>query len=261
MEIAKQNMRWISWFADYWVLTFKTSAEARRISTFSQCPSQNKLKWDWVLARLCPVRPIIFSSVELIEQCFVETILNWLCSNRFPSCRVVSPFQQQENNPPYWGKLFTTNKMEVLTAKIAAMFLLGGLSLLIGLVPLLMRLCCNFGNSPRNLTPGGKRTKGQIFISALSCFGGGVILTTSFTHMLPEVNFLLAKNIKSGNFPKTGRFYLGTLICSYLQFQNILKECPSLRFWCCADFSWFTSSRSWPTCSLSSSRNPTKSQR
>jgi hypothetical protein len=44
----------------------------------------------------------------------------------------------------------------------------------------------------------------QLFMSAITCFGGGVILTTSLTHMLPEVNLLMANNIKHGQFPQTG---------------------------------------------------------
>lgn len=43
-----------------------------------------------------------------------------------------------------------------------------------------------------------------MLISALSCFGGGVILTTCFTHMLPEVNLFLNLNIEKGQFPDTG---------------------------------------------------------
>ncbi len=41
-------------------------------------------------------------------------------------------------------------------------------------------------------------------ISALSCFGGGIVLTTCLTHMLPEVNHMLRKNVQRGELPKTG---------------------------------------------------------
>ena len=59
------------------------------------------------------------------------------------------------------------------------------------------RRFCNMGTS--------SGPKGQFFLSALSCFGGGIILTTCFTHMLPEVNTDLRKNVEGGHFPKTGR--------------------------------------------------------
>ena len=44
-------------------------------------------------------------------------------------------------------------------------------------------------------------------ISALSCFGGGIVLTTCLTHMLPEVNHMLRKNVQRGELPKTGERY------------------------------------------------------
>lgn len=79
------------------------------------------------------------------------------------------------------------------------MVLLGGVSLLVGLFPLLLKRCCNIGANA-----GVKKSKSQIFISCLACFGGGVILTTCLTHMLPEVNYFLQNNIRRGLFPNTG---------------------------------------------------------
>mgnify|MGYP001301119707 CR=1 FL=1 len=87
--------------------------------------------------------------------------------------------------------------METIHAKIISMLLLGGISLFLGMLPVLLKRCCNIGHSA---TP-----KGQMLISALSCFGGGVILTTCFTHMLPEVNLFLNLNIEKGQFPDTGK--------------------------------------------------------
>ena len=87
--------------------------------------------------------------------------------------------------------------METIHAKIISMLLLGGISLFLGMLPVLLKRCCNIGQSA---TP-----KGQMLISALSCFGGGVILTTCFTHMLPEVNLFLNLNIEKGQFPDTGK--------------------------------------------------------
>jgi hypothetical protein len=88
--------------------------------------------------------------------------------------------------------------MDVLSAKITAMFLLGGISWFLGLLPLLLKKCCNIGAANQS-------SKAQYFLSALACFGGGVILTTCFTHMLPEVNLFLQKNIREGHFPNTGK--------------------------------------------------------
>ena len=41
-------------------------------------------------------------------------------------------------------------------------------------------------------------SRGGFVVSCLSCFGGGVILTTALTHMLPEVNLFLQYNIQQG---------------------------------------------------------------
>ena len=86
--------------------------------------------------------------------------------------------------------------MEVLWAKITAMILLGGVSLLVGLAPLCFKRFV--------IKNQGKGSKTSFFISALSCLGGGVILATCLTHMLPEINMLLNQNIELGQFPKTG---------------------------------------------------------
>ena len=88
--------------------------------------------------------------------------------------------------------------MDVLTAKIIAMIVLGGASLLLGLFPMLLKRCCLKDDG------GGKSKSGNVFLSALSCFGGGVILATSITHMLPEVNLMLSHNIEQGDIPNTG---------------------------------------------------------
>ena len=93
---------------------------------------------------------------------------------------------------------FSSKNMEVLPSKILSMTLLGGIAMLLGMLPILLRRFCHIGTktNPRS----------GVFLSALSCFGGGVILTTCFTHMLPEVNHLLKKNQEEGHFPKTGKY-------------------------------------------------------
>ena len=89
--------------------------------------------------------------------------------------------------------------MELLGTKVLTMTLLGGIAIIVGILPIFLRKFCNIGS--------GNSPKGQLFLSALSCFGGGVILTTCFTHMLPEVNYFLDLNIKNGHFPKTGEWW------------------------------------------------------
>ena len=69
--------------------------------------------------------------------------------------------------------------MDVTGSKILAMVLLGGISIILGFIP--MKLGKWFkGND-------GSIRHGTIF-SSLLCFGGGVLLATSLLHMLPEVS-------------------------------------------------------------------------
>ena len=80
-------------------------------------------------------------------------------------------------------------------AKIVSMCILGGISLLLGLLPIKLAEKYNL----REDKIGSKvTTLRQLVITALNCFGAGVILTTCFGHMLPEANEALEKsNIKS----------------------------------------------------------------
>jgi len=110
--------------------------------------------------------------------------------------------------------------METVTAKIISMLLLGGISLILGMLPVLLKRCCNIGQSA---TP-----KGQMLISALSCFGGGVILTTCFTHMLPEVNLFLNLNIEKGQFPDTGMAVAEILVLCGFFMIYIVEEVTHL---------------------------------
>ena len=68
--------------------------------------------------------------------------------------------------------------MDATTSKIYAMFLLGGISTLLGFIPM------KLGNLFKNVD--GSPKHGTLF-SSLLCFGGGVLLATSMLHMLPEV--------------------------------------------------------------------------
>ena len=80
----------------------------------------------------------------------------------------------------------TNNNMEAdLVAKVVSMCILGGISLLLGLLPIKLNEKYNLREEKN-----GSRvtTIKQLVITALNCFGAGVILTTCFGHMLPEAN-------------------------------------------------------------------------
>ena len=69
--------------------------------------------------------------------------------------------------------------MNLLTTKIVTMSILGLVSLIVGFIPMIVAKKVNLERGSRGAT----------VVSCLSCFGGGVILTTALTHMLPEVIF------------------------------------------------------------------------
>ncbi|TRY68320.1 hypothetical protein TCAL_08077 [Tigriopus californicus] len=106
--------------------------------------------------------------------------------------------------------------MDLLTVKIITMVLLGGISLFLGLLPMAFRPCMKKKD--------GHKSKADIFISAFSCFGGGVILTTCLTHMLPEVNLFLKHNIEQGSFPDTGMPIAEILVLSGFMMIYIVEE-------------------------------------
>ena len=69
--------------------------------------------------------------------------------------------------------------MDKVLSKILALSLLGGMSLLLGMIPL--KLGQWFKGED------GKR-KHETLFSSMLCFGGGLLLATSILHMLPEVS-------------------------------------------------------------------------
>lgn len=63
--------------------------------------------------------------------------------------------------------------MDVVDAKIIAMLTIGLGSMLAGMLPIAF-------------SSNGRQTR-SLCLSSLLCFGGGVLLSTSVVHMLPEV--------------------------------------------------------------------------
>ena len=80
--------------------------------------------------------------------------------------------------------------MDIITAKILSMVLLGGVSLILGFLPLKIGVYFLQDNK------GWKRT----LTSVLLCFGGGVLFETSIIHMLPEVIHTLKIEIIFGRY-------------------------------------------------------------
>ena len=88
----------------------------------------------------------------------------------------------------------------LLASKIVSMLILGLATWIIGLVPM---VAVRRGWITRKESEGSPRmTK---ILSCMMCFGGGVIMTSSLTHMLPDVNDVLSESIDNGTFPDTSK--------------------------------------------------------
>ena len=97
----------------------------------------------------------------------------------------------------------------VLTAKIVTMVILGGVSFLLGVVPIKLAEKYNWKEDTSRKT--------KFFLTSVSCFGAGVILTTTLTHMLPEVNHFLDYNYESGQIVDKGMPLAEILVlCGFL---------------------------------------------
>ena len=93
-----------------------------------------------------------------------------------------------------------------LVAKIVSMCILGGVSLILGLLPMKLVEKYNLKEDKKSNSAAATADKSnskvatfkQLVLTALNCFGAGVILTTCFAHMLPEANDSLKRsNIKT----------------------------------------------------------------
>ena len=71
-----------------------------------------------------------------------------------------------------------------MTVKLVALSLLGGVSLALGYLPLKFSSLVDLSTDLRS---GEKSSWKKTITSLLLCFGGGVLMATSFVHMLPEV--------------------------------------------------------------------------
>ena len=106
---------------------------------------------------------------------------------------------------------------EDLVAKILSMVILGGFSLLLGLVPMKLVEKYNLKETSSATNTDNKKenkkvtTFKHLALTALNCFGAGVILTTCFTHMLPEANEALEQSSIKNE---------GYVLCNHYLSQN-----------------------------------------
>ena len=79
---------------------------------------------------------------------------------------------------------------KLLVSKVSSLILLTALRLIAGLLPLkifrkMNKWCRRGDKNGQQLTD--RRKKIDLFLSIFLCFGGGLLVSTTFIHMLPEV--------------------------------------------------------------------------
>ena len=83
--------------------------------------------------------------------------------------------------------------MDLIWSKVIAMFLSGGIPIILSLLPLFFKT--QLVPVSRDTTKGWR----AVLTSVLLCFGAGVLLATSMVHMLPEVQYIALIVILSSN--------------------------------------------------------------
>ena len=121
---------------------------------------------------------------------------------------------------------------EDLVAKILSMVILGGFSLLLGLIPMklvekynLKEISSGHNENKKEKNKVMSTTFKHLALTALNCFGAGVILTTCFTHMLPEAN----EALEESSIKNQG--YVCTLDILFSSNHNIHKSSCRICFW------------------------------
>ncbi|QQP48573.1 Zinc transporter ZIP3like, partial [Caligus rogercresseyi] len=88
---------------------------------------------------------------------------------------------------------------QTLIAKIVSVLVLGVSALVFGLLPLLLK-----GYFEKMKNDNKKKNVFELIITIVGCFGAGVILTTCFTHMIPEANEYMNDAVGKGVMKDTG---------------------------------------------------------
>lgn len=107
---------------------------------------------------------------------------------------------------------------KLLLVKVIAMVVLGVASFIIGIIPLKLHKYMKIGTKEHD--------ENNLFISLMLCFGGGVLLFTTFLHLQPEVrqSFEALKN--KNKIPEFGKgISISDLVfCSGFFFVYLIEE-------------------------------------
>lgn len=103
------------------------------------------------------------------------------------------------------------DKSALLVAKATAMVVLFLATLLLGTLPFQLSKWFKWFDKDNANTKSGTRT--SLVISLLLCFGGGVLLATTFLHLLPEISENIAMLQSQGQLPHFEFHFAEALMC------------------------------------------------
>ena len=104
----------------------------------------------------------------------------------------------------------------VLISKICAAILLAAVRLFAGLIPLkVYQKLDKWGRrgdikAAEKKTINKRRQRVDLFLSVFLCFGAGLLLSTCFIHMIPEVNFVVFNPLPNNKLIYYATHNLGT---------------------------------------------------
>ncbi|XP_055704522.1 zinc transporter ZIP3-like [Phlebotomus papatasi] len=108
---------------------------------------------------------------------------------------------------------------QVIVAKATAMVILFLASLLFGLAPFKLSKWLKWETSEI-----GRKSRTGKTIGCLLCFGGGVLLATTFLHLLPEVAENIEALVESGHLPEMPFHTAELLMCSGFFLMCLVEE-------------------------------------
>nr|CAD7586798.1 unnamed protein product [Timema genevievae] len=125
------------------------------------------------------------------------------------------------------GEDATSGHIDLVVAKVVAMLVLGLASFALGALPL--KLAAAFRPRGKGVSEDGGEKKSsprQLVVSLLLCFGGGVLLFTTFLHLQPEVREGFVELQREGKIPDLGHgINLAELVfCAGFFFVYLVEE-------------------------------------
>lgn len=114
----------------------------------------------------------------------------------------------------------------LLLAKVISMIVLGGVSFILGLLPMKLMKLMNRKSTPQKSSIIGHSCDDEqpLITSMLLCFGGGVLLFTTFVHLQPEVRDTIDKLIRKNILPHTDVPIAELVFCGGFFFVYIVEE-------------------------------------